>query len=77
MSKVMGIYVKFWQFLRSLLPNMAMSRDSRNKFRKNYFFLILHLILAKVTKFLVEKPSALEVFSQIPQGEWKHPPQCF
>ena len=32
--------------------------------KKNYFFLILHLILEKVTKFLIEKLSTSEVISQ-------------
>ena len=39
-----------------------------------HFVLILHLILGKVTKFLVEKLSMSEVISQKPQGGWKHPP---
>ena len=44
-------------------PNMAMSRDPKIKFRKkNYFFLILHLIFGKVTKFLV-KSSLLQKLS--------------
>ena len=46
-------------------------------FEKNYFFLILHLILGKVTKFLVEKLSTSEVISQKPHGggggRWKTP----
>ena len=46
---------------------MAMSRDPRSKFqKKNYFFLILHLILRKAAKFLVEKLSTSEVISQKP-----------
>ena len=59
--------------------NMAMSRDPRSKFRKNFiFFLILHLILGKAAKFLVEKPSTSEVISQKPHGGGKHPPpRCF
>ena len=32
-------------------------------FEKNYLFLILHLILGKVSKFLVEKLSTSEVIS--------------
>ena len=45
-------------------------------FEKIYFFLILHLILGKVTKFVVEKPSISEIISQKPHGGWggKHPP---
>ena len=41
--------------------------------KKFYFFLILHLILGKVTKFLVEKLSTSEVVSQKPHGRWKTP----
>ena len=36
--------------------------------KKFYFFLIVHLILGKVTKFLVEKLSTSEVISQKPHG---------
>ena len=39
-----------------------------------YFVLILHLILGKVTKFLVEKLSTSEVISQKPHGRWNPPP---
>ena len=44
-------------------------------FEKFYFFLILHLILGKSAKFLVEKLSTLEVISQKPHGGvgGKHP----
>ena len=75
----MGIYVKFWNFYHACSPNIAMSRDPKSKFRKNLiFFLILHLILGKVTKFLEEKRSTSEVISQKPHGVWKTPPpQCF
>ena len=62
-------------------PNMAMSRDPRSKFGKNYFFLFLHLILGKVTKLLVEKLSTSEIISQKPHGGggggWKTPPSAF
>ena len=58
-------------------PNIAMSHDPRSKFRKkNYFFLILHLISGKVTKFLVEKLSTSEVISQKPYCGWNPLPQC-
>ena len=82
MSKVMGIYVKFWHFFYDARsPTMAMSRDPRRKFRKkNYFFLILHLILGKAGKFLVEKLSTSQVTSQKPHGGGggKHtPPSAF
>ena len=42
--------------------------------KKFYFFLILYLILGKVTKFVVEKLSTSEVISQKPHGGWKHSP---
>ena len=55
---------KLWAFLSSFgsfdhahLLNMVMSRDPICKFQSFYFVLILHLILGKVTKFLVEKLS--------------------
>ena len=38
MSKVMGIYVNFGIFYNARSPNMAMSRDPRSKFRKNFIF---------------------------------------
>ena len=47
--------------------------------KKIIFFLILHLILGKVTKFLMEKLSTSEVISQKPHGGgggWTIP-QCF
>ena len=47
-------------------PNMAMSRDPRSKIKKKIFFLMLHLILGKAAKFLVEKLSTSEVISQKP-----------
>ena len=47
-------------------------------FKKFYFFLILHLIVENVTKFLVEKLSTSEVISQKPRGGgWKTPPSAF
>ena len=54
--------------IRARSPNMAMSRNPRGKFKKKLLFLILHVILGKVTKFLVEKLSTSEVFSQKPHG---------
>ena len=39
-----------------------------------FFFLILHLILGKVTKFLVEKLSTSEVISQKPHGGVENTP---
>ena len=43
-------------------------------FKKFYFILILHLILGKVTKFLLQKLSTSEVISQNLMGGWKTPP---
>ena len=37
-------------------------------FKKFYFFLILHLILGKAEKFVVEKLSTSDVISQKPHG---------
>ena len=56
MSKVMGIFVKFWLFLQCPLTKLF------------YFVLILHLILEKIRKFLVEKLSTSEVISRKPHG---------
>ena len=67
----------FGIFYDAYSTNMAMSRDPRRKFRKNFiFFLILHLILGKVTKLVVEKLATSEVIRQKPHGGGvgKHPP---
>ena len=81
MSKVMGIYVNFWHFFTmaalQIWPcHVTQEADLEIFF---YFFLILHLILGKVTKFLVEKLSTSEFISQKHHGGWKTPPppQCF
>ena len=58
------ILLNFGSFYDVRLLNMVMSRDPRCKFRNFYFVLILHLILGKVTKVLVEKLSASEVTSR-------------
>ena len=59
----------FGIFSNACSPNMAMSRDQRSKFLKNLIlFLILHLKLENVAKFLVEKLSISEVISQKPHG---------
>ena len=61
----------FGIFYNAHSPNMVMSRGPRSKFRKFfYFFLILHLILRKVTKFLMGKLCTSKVVSR------KHTPQC-
>ena len=70
MSKVMGIFVKFWPFLRRPV--------TRPKKKISIFVilfdLILHLILGKVTKFPVEKLSTSQVISRKPHGGWKTSP---
>ena len=72
----MGVYVKFWHFYDARSPNMAMSHNPRSKFRKILFFLILHLILGKAAKYLIEKLSTSEVISQkLMVGV--ETPQCF
>ena len=77
MSKVMDIFVKFWLLYDARSPNMVMSPDPRSKFQNFLFFFVLHLILGKVIKFLVEKLSASENISQKPH-RWVEPPppQC-
>ena len=68
MSKVMGIYVKFWHCYDARSPNMAMSRDPRSKFRKKIIFPNSAFNIRKDTTFLVEKLSTLEVISQKSHG---------
>ena len=66
-QKLWAFMSNFGIFYDARSPNMAMSRDTESKFRKKISFsLILHLILGKVTKFLVEKLSTSEVISQKP-----------
>ena len=56
-------------------PNMAMSRNPKKQISKKiYLFLILHLILDKAAKFLVEKLSASEVISQKPHWRVENTP---
>ena len=78
MSKVMGVYVKFWHFITKYGQIWPCHVTQEANFKKLYFFLILHLILGKVTKFLVEKLSTSEVISQKPPGGGeKHLPSAF
>ena len=71
LSHYVKSYGHFCQFF-----HMVMSRDPRNRFGKFFHFvLVLHLILGKVTKFLVEKLSTSEAINQKHHGGWKHP-QC-
>ena len=81
MSKVMGIYVKFWHFLRCAVSEYGyVTWPKKQISKKIYFFLILNLILGKAAKFLVQKLSTSEVISQKPRGGVENtppPPQCF
>ena len=71
----MGIYVNFWHFFTMpVLQIWPCHVIQEANFEKIYFFLILHLILGKVTKFLIEKLSTSEGISQKPHGGWKTPP---
>ena len=75
-------YVKSYGHLCQVLASFMMPAlqiwpchvTQEANFEKKLFFLILHLILGKVTKFLVEKLSTSEVISQKPHGGWKSPP---
>ena len=60
MSKGMDTLSNFGFFYNARSPKMIMSRDQRSKFQKLLIVLILHLLLVKVTKFLVEKLSTSE-----------------
>ena len=64
-----GHFVKFWHFL--MLPAhqiWSYHVTQEANFENFYSVLILHLILGKVTKSLVEKLSTSEVISQKPHG---------
>ena len=51
----MGIFVNFWLFLPCPLPRYGDVMSLKFQIsKKNYFVSILHLVLGKVTKFLVE-----------------------
>ena len=63
MLKVMRIFVKFCSFYNARSLNMVMSRDPRCECR-NFLFVLIHLILGKVTRFPVEKFSKSEVISK-------------
>ena len=78
-------YVKSYGHLCQILAFLTMPAPQiwpchvtqEANFEKIYFFLILHLILGKVTKFLVEKLSTSEVISQKPHGGKNTPPSAF
>ena len=68
----------FWHFLQCLLTKYGRVTWPKKEISKNFYvFLILHLILGKVTKFIAEKPSTSEVISQKPHWGWKTPPSAF
>ena len=79
MSKVMGIFVKFWPFLRRPLTKYSHLTRPKKKISifVILFVLILHLILGKVTKFPVEKLSTSQVISRKTHGGWKTSPSAF
>ena len=68
-QKLWAFLFKFWLFFTMLTHQIwscHVAQDAKSD--KNYLFLILHIILGKVTKFLVEKLSTSEVLSQKPLG---------
>ena len=73
--KSYGHLCQFVAFFTMLAPQIWPCHVTQEaNFEENLFFLILHLILEKVTKFVAEKLSTSEVISQKPHGEWKTPP---
>ena len=65
----MGIYVKFWHFLRCPLSKYGyVTWPKKQISKKIYFFLILDLIFDKAARFLAEKLSTSEVIGQKPHG---------
>ena len=62
----MGIFDKFWLFLRCPLTKYGYVTGPISKIVHSV--LILHLILGQVTKFLAEKLSTSEVISKTPHG---------
>ena len=73
MSKVVGIFVKFWHFLWCPLTKCGHITWPKKQISKT-FLIILHLILGKITKFPVEKLSTSEVSSQKIHGGLHPPP---
>ena len=68
-SKVMGIFVNVWLVLPCPITKYGHITCPKWQILKIFYFgLILHLILGKVMKFLVEKFSTSEVNSQKCQG---------
>ena len=66
MSKLWTFMSNFSLFFYAYSPTMVMSRAQSCKFR--ILLSDLHLILGKVTKFLVEYLSISEIVSQKPLG---------
>ena len=73
-------YVKSYGHLSQILATMPALQiwpchvTQEANFKKILFFLILHLILGKAAKFLLEKLSTSDVISQKPHGEVETPP---
>ena len=80
MSKVMGIFVKFWLFFMMPAHQIWSCHVIQEaNFEIFLFFPNSTFNIRKVTKFLVEKLSTSEVISQKSHGRGgKHPPppQC-
>ena len=68
MSKGMGIYVKFWHFLRCPLSKYGHVTRPKKQILKKSPFPNSAFNIRKVTKFLVEKLSTPKVISQKPHG---------
>ena len=65
----------FGIFYNAHSPNMVISRDPRSKFRKFFnFVLILHLILGKSAKFLVESSPIQKLSAKNLMGVETPPP---
>ena len=78
MSKVVGIFVKFWHFAIPAHQIWLCPVTQEANFEKYLLFLVLHFILGDVTKFLVEKLSTSEVISQkMSWGETHPSPSAF
>ena len=77
-QKLWAFMSNFGNFTMPALQIWPCHVTQEANFEKIVPFLILfhnfHLILGKVTKFLVEKLSTSEVISQKPHGGWKTPP---
>ena len=72
MSKVMGIYVKFWNFFTMPALQIWLCHVTQETiFEKIIFFPNSAFNIGKSCKFVVEKLSTSEVISQKPHGGWK------